>query len=153
MHEAFNAIFVETKLAGELMFYGRGAGGDPTASAVLGDIVQAAHHRVTGGRGSGESAYADLPILPIGESLTRYVVRVEVADEPGVLGRVTSAFGEHGVSIESMRQGVRRSEDGLASLTFMTHQAPEAALAATVDSIKKLADVDCVSSVLRAEGN
>ena len=75
------------------------------------------------------------------------------ADEPGVLGRVTSAFGEHGVSIESMRQGVRRSEDGLASLTFMTHQAPEAALAATVDSIKKLADVDCVSSVLRAEGN
>ncbi len=66
---------------------------------------------------------------------------------------MTSAFGEHGVSIESMRQGVRRSEDGLASLTFMTHQAPEAALAATVDSIKKLADVDCVSSVLRAEGN
>ncbi|AIF40371.1 homoserine dehydrogenase [Dermacoccus nishinomiyaensis] len=153
VHEAFNAVFVETKLAGELMFYGRGAGGDPTASAVLGDIVQAAHHRVTGGRGSGESADADLPILPIGESLTRYVVRVEVADEPGVLGRVTSAFGEHGVSIESMRQGVRRSEDGLASLTFMTHQAPEAALAATVDSIKKLADVDCVSSVLRAEGN
>ena len=153
VREAFNAVFVQTKLAGELMFYGRGAGGDPTASAVLGDIVQAARHRVTGGRGPGESAYKNLPILPIDDSLTRYVVRVEVADEPGVLGRVTSAFGEHGVSIESMRQGVRRSDDGLASLTFMTHQAPESALAATVETIKKLADVDCVSSVLRAEGN
>ena len=152
VREAFNAVFVETKLAGELMFYGRGAGGDPTASAVLGDIVHAARHRVSGSHGAGESAYANLPILPIGESLTRYVVRVEVADEPGVLGRVTSAFGDHGVSIESMRQGVRRSEDGLASLTFMTHEAPESALATTVDTIKKLPDVTSVTSVLRAEG-
>ncbi|MCT1988109.1 homoserine dehydrogenase [Dermacoccus abyssi] len=152
VREAFNAVFVETKLAGELMFYGRGAGGDPTASAVLGDIVHAARHRVSGSHGAGESAYANLPILPIGESLTRYVVRVEVADEPGVLGRVTSAFGDQGVSIESMRQGVRRSEDGLASLTFMTHEAPESALATTVDTIKKLPDVTSVTSVLRAEG-
>ena len=149
---AFNAVFVEAENAGELMFYGRGAGGDPTASAVLGDIVHAARHRVSGPHAAGESAYATLPILPIGESLTRYVVRVEVADEPGVLGRVTSAFGDQGVSIESMRQGVRRSEDGLASLTFMTHEAPESALATTVDTIKKLPDVTSVTSVLRAEG-
>lgn len=153
VREAFNAVFVQTKLAGELMFYGRGAGGDPTASAVLGDIVQAARHRVTGGRGPGESAYADLPILPIDESVTRFVVRVDVADEPGVLGRVTSAFGDHGVSIESMRQGMRRSDNGLASLTFMTHEAAESALAATVETIKKLPDVASVASVLRAEGN
>lgn len=153
VREAFNAVFVRTKLAGELMFYGRGAGGDPTASAVLGDIVQAARHRVTGGRGPGESAYAHLPILPIEDSVTRFVVRVDVADEPGVLGRVTSAFGAHGVSIESMRQGVRRSDDGLASLTFMTHEAAESALAATVETITKLPDVASVTSVLRAEGN
>lgn len=152
VREAFNAVFVESKLAGELMFYGRGAGGDPTASAVLGDVVQAARHRVVGGFGPAESAYADLPILPIGETTTSYVIRMDVVDEPGVLAAVTTVFGDHNVSIESMRQGVRRSEDGLATLTVMTHDASESALAATVSTLNELAQVSTVTSVLRAEG-
>ena len=152
VREAFNAVFVESKLAGELMFYGRGAGGDPTASAVLGDLVQAARNRLVGGYGPGESAYANLPVLPIEKSSTSYVIRLDVVDKPGVLGRVTSVFGDHEVSIESMRQGARRSTDGLASLTVMTQGAAESDLAATVETLKNLDDVHAVTSVLRAEG-
>ncbi|AKU19122.1 homoserine dehydrogenase [Luteipulveratus mongoliensis] len=152
VREAYNAVFIETELAGELMFYGQGAGGDPTASAVLGDLVQAARHKVTGSRGPGESAYADLPILPMAQVQTRYVIRTDVQDRSGVLAHVTSVFGTQGVSIESMRQGVRRSEDGLATLTIATHAASDAALARTVDQLRLLDDVSAVTSVLRMEG-
>ena len=87
VREAFNAVFVEAQAAGQLMFYGRGAGGEPTASAVLGDVVAVARHRVLGGRGPGESAYADLPLLGMGQAMTRYHISLDVADRPGVLGR------------------------------------------------------------------
>ncbi|MBB2890245.1 homoserine dehydrogenase [Flexivirga oryzae] len=152
VHGAFNAVFLDTALAGELMFYGQGAGARPTASAVLGDLVQAARHRVDGGHGPRESAYAHLPILPIASTHTSYFIRLDVLDRPGVLARVANVFGEHEVSIESMRQGVRRTEDGLALLQLVTHQATDAALAATVEGLRKLDDVHDVSSVLRAEG-
>lgn len=152
VHDAFNAVFVETQLAGDLMFYGQGAGGDPTASAVLGDLVQAARHRVTGGRGPGESSYAALPILPFGEVRTRYAIRVDVDDEPGVLALVATVLGDAGISIESMLQGARRSEDGLAPLTIATHEATEAQLADTVERLRGLDAVGDVSSVLRMEG-
>ena len=88
------------------MFYGKGAGGDPTASAVLGDVVAVARHRVGGGRGPGESAYADLPVLEMGQALTRYHISLDVADRPGVLAQVATAFAEHGVSIETVRQHI-----------------------------------------------
>ena len=152
VREAFNAVFLQTALAGELMFYGQGAGDRPTASAVLGDVVQAARHRVTGGRGPGESAHADLPILPIEQALTSYFVRMDVVDQPGVLARVANVFGSQGVSIESMRQGVRRPGDGLATLQIVTHQATDAALQKTVDGLRAHDDVDKVASVLRVEG-
>src|SRR5579875_504306 len=152
VHDAFNAVFLDTALAGELMFYGQGAGAAPTASAVLGDLVQAARHRVDGGHGPRESAYADLPILPIARTRTSYFIRLDVLDRSGVLARVANVFGAQGVSIESMRQGVRRSEDGMAILQLVTHQAPDAALAATVEGLRKLDDVHDVSSVLRVEG-
>jgi len=152
VHEAFNAVFLDTALAGELMFYGQGAGAAPTASAVLGDLVQAARHRIDGGHGPRESAYADLPILPIARTRTSYFIRLDVLDRSGVLARVANVFGAQGVSIESMRQGVRRSEDGMAILQLVTHQAPDAALAATVEGLRKLDDVHDVSSVLRVEG-
>lgn len=148
VHGAFNAVFLDTALAGELMFYGQGAGARPTASAVLGDLVQAARHRVDGGHGPRESAYAHLPILPIASTHTSYFIRLDVLDRPGVLARVANVFGEHEVSIESMRQGVRRTEDGLALLQLVTHQATDAALAATVEGLRKLDDVHDVSSVL-----
>jgi homoserine dehydrogenase len=152
VREAFNAVFVEADAAGELMFYGRGAGGDPTASAVLGDVVAAARHRVAGGRGPGESAYADLPVVDMGRAVTRYHISLDVADRPGVLAQVAAAFAEHGVSIETVRQQVSSEEDGRARLIVVTHRAPDAALSATVDALAALESVDDVASVMRVEG-
>ncbi len=151
VRDAYNAVFVEASAAGELMFYGKGAGGDPTASAVLGDVVAVARHRVAGGRGPGESAYADLPILPMGLSPTRYHISLEVADRPGVLAQVASAFAEQEVSIETVRQRAA-AETGKANLIIVTHQATEAALSATVDALAGLPSVDEVVSVMRVEG-
>jgi homoserine dehydrogenase len=152
VRDAFNAVFVEAEAAGELMFYGRGAGGDPTASAVLGDVVAVARHRVAGGRGPGESAYADLPVVDIGQAVTRYHISLDVADRPGVLAQVAAAFADHGVSIETVRQQVVAGGDGRARLIVVTHRAPDAALSATVEALAALEAVDDVASVLRVEG-
>jgi homoserine dehydrogenase len=161
VRDAFNAVFVEANAAGQLMFYGRGAGGDPTASAVLGDLVAVARHRVGGGRGPGESAYADLPVLPMGRAQTRYHISLDVADRPGVLAQVASAFADHDVSIETVRQQIARegtqpgtdgSGDGRANLVVVTHTAPDAALSATVEALSALPSVRAVDSVMRVEG-
>ena len=134
VREAYNAVFVEAGSAGELMFYGQGAGGDPTASAVLGDVVAVARHRVAGGKGPGESAYADLPVLPMGRARTRYHVSLDVADRSGVLAQVAQVFAAHEVSIETVRQQVvTEDEDGTptpprAALVIVTHSAEDAAL-------------------------
>ncbi len=154
VREAFNAVFVESEAAGELMFYGRGAGGQPTASAVLGDLVSVARNRVVGGRGPGESAYADLPLRPMGAVQTRYHVSLDVDDRPGVLAQVAQVFAEHAVSIETVRQQVRAREGGgeRAALVIVTHRAPDAALAATVDALAGLDTVASVDSVMRVEG-
>jgi homoserine dehydrogenase len=158
VRDAFNAVFVEAEAAGQLMFYGRGAGGDPTASAVLGDLVAVARHRVEGGRGSGESAYADLPVLPMGAAQTRYHISLDVADRPGVLAAVATAFADHGVSIETVRQKVVTHErDGHvesgANLVVVTHRAAESALAATVEALGAIETVREVVSVMRVEGD
>ncbi|MTD53674.1 homoserine dehydrogenase [Amycolatopsis pithecellobii] len=146
---AFNAVFVEADAAGELMFYGQGAGGAPTASAVLGDLVAVARNRVLGGRGPRESAHANLPVRPMGQTPTRYHVSLDVADRPGVLAQVAQVFADHGVSIAAVRQ-----RDGLstASLVIVTHLAPDAALDATVEAIGKMDVVREVVSVMRVEG-
>jgi homoserine dehydrogenase len=153
---AFNAVFVEADAAGSLMFYGQGAGGRPTASAVLGDLVSAARHRVVGGQGPRESSYADLPTRPMGEVPTRYHIRLDVADRPGVLAQVAHVFAEHEVSIETVRQTLIPDGDGgrgRAALVVVTHTAPDAALSATVDALSDLDVVDAVASVLRVEGS
>jgi homoserine dehydrogenase len=147
--DAFNAVFVEGEAAGQLMFYGRGAGGAPTASAVLGDVVAVARNRMTGGRGPGESAYADLVVRPMGQTLTRYHISLDVADRPGVLAAVATAFASHDVSISTVRQE-GRGED--ASLVIVTHAAPDRALSATVEDLRKLDIVRDVASVMRVEG-
>lgn len=155
VRDAYNAVFVEAAAAGELMFYGKGAGGDPTASAVLGDVVAVARHRVGGAKGPGESAYADLPVLPIGSALTRYHISLDVADRPGVLAQVATAFAEHGVSIETVRQQVvtdAETGEASANLIVVTHKAPDSALSATVDALADLPTVDEVTSVMRVEG-
>jgi homoserine dehydrogenase len=150
VREAFNAVFVECEAAGELMFYGRGAGGAPTASAVLGDVVAVARHKVSGGRGPGESAYADLRLRPMGETVTRYHVSLDVADRSGVLAQVATAFARHEVSIETVRQEKHGTDD--AVLVIVTHQATDAALSATVESLRGLDVVRRVLSVMRVEG-
>lgn len=153
---AFNAVFIEAENAGELMFYGRGAGGSPTASAVMGDVVSAARRLVLGGPGRTDSTIEVLPVLPIEAVATRYYIGLDAADQPGVLAKIASLFAENGVSIESMRQTVHRertdSEPGTAELRFVTHRAGEAALAATVEAIKGLDIINSITSVLRVEG-
>jgi homoserine dehydrogenase len=146
---AYNAVYVEADAAGELMFYGQGAGGAPTASAVLGDLVAVARNQVLGGRGPRESAHAALPVRPMGQTPTRYHVSLDVADVAGVLAQVAQVFAAHDVSIAAVRQRDRRST---ASLVVVTHLAPDAALQATVDEIAKLDVVHEVVSVMRVEG-
>jgi len=153
VRDAYNAVFVEAEAAGELMFYGRGAGGQPTASAILGDLVSVARNRVGGRRGPGESAYAALPVRPMGEVPTRYHISLDVADRPGVLAQVAQVFAEHGVSIETVRQRQHTGgSEARAALVVVTHTAPDAALAATVEALAELAIVEAVASVMRVEG-
>ena len=146
--EAYNAVFVEAESAW-LMFYGAGAGGTPTASAVLGDIVAVARNRLAGTRGPDASTYAGLPVMPMGETLTRYHVSLDVDDKPGVLAPVAEAFARHDVSIEAVRQASRGTE---AQLVIVTHTARDAALAATVRELEALPVVRAVASVMRVEG-
>ncbi|RAM35207.1 homoserine dehydrogenase [Arthrobacter globiformis] len=152
---AFNAVFVEAENAGELMFYGQGAGGTPTASAVLGDLVSAARRIVLGGPGRIESTTGHVPALPIDAATTSYYIGLDVADQPGVLAKIAQLFAEHGVSIEIMRQTIHRDADSnveSAELRIVTHRASEAALAATVEAVKALDVINSVTSVLRVEG-
>jgi homoserine dehydrogenase len=146
------------------MFYGRGAGGLPTASAVLGDLISAARNRVGGSRGPGESSYAELPLRAMGQVITRYHISLDVEDRPGVLAQVSKVIAEHGVSIETVRQqrvpaaepaageDVHESEPHRSSLVVVTHSAPDAALAATVQALAKLDVVAAVVGVMRVEG-
>jgi homoserine dehydrogenase len=150
VREAYNAVFVEAESAGRLMFYGAGAGGQPTASAVLGDIVAVARNQLAGTRGPDATTYADLPVLPMGQALTRYHVALDVADRPGVLAQVAQSFARHEVSIEAVRQEGRGDD---AQLVIVTHTAPDAALASCVDDLRAMAVVRAVASVMRVEGD
>jgi len=149
VRESFNAVFVEAKSAGQLMFYGKGAGGEPTASAILGDLVAVARHKVSGGIGPKESDYADLKIAKIGQTKTRYLIRLNVADKPGVLESVAHVFAAHGVSIQTVRQ---TGAGDKAELIVMTHSSTESALSETVKDLSNLPAVTDVASVLRVEG-
>ncbi len=152
---AFNAVVVEAEAAGRLMFYGQGAGGAPTASAVTGDLVMAARNRVLGSRGPRESRYAQLPVAPMGFIETRYYVSMNVADKPGVLSAVAAEFAKREVSIAEVRQEGVVDEGGQrvgARIVVVTHQATDAALSETVDALADLDVVQSVASVLRLEG-
>jgi len=149
VREAFNAVFVESDAAGQLMFYGPGAGGAPTASAVLGDLVTVARNRLSETRGAGESAYADRVVVPMGETRTRYHIAVDVDDRAGVLAEIAGAFAEEDVSIQTLRQEGRGAD---AQLVIVTHDATDAQLSRTVERLRGLEPVREVSSVMRVEG-
>lgn len=148
---AYNAVFVEAVAAGRLMFYGSGAGGTQTASAVLGDVVSAAKRHVAGGPGLADSIHANFEVLEMGRVLTRYLIQIEVSDQPGVLAQIANLFAEHEVSIETVEQSV--GENGsTASLEIGTHLASDASLASVVSALEKSDAVQKVSSVIRVEG-
>jgi homoserine dehydrogenase len=152
---AFNAVVVEAAAAGRLMFYGQGAGGAPTASAVTGDLVMAARNRVLGSRGPRESKYAQLSVAPMGVISTRYYVSMFVADRPGVLSSVAAEFAKREVSIAEVRQEGVAGEGGQpvgARIVVVTHRATDAALSETVTALGDLDVVQEISSVLRLEG-
>ena len=161
VHGANNAVFVEAESAGSLMFYGAGAGGVETASAVLGDLVSLARRHIAGGPGVPASQHADLPVFDIGQIVTRYAVTLEVTDEPGVLATLASVFSDHGVSLALVEQSMTPAQPGTASrsavsatatLVIGTHEATEAALAATVTDLAANRFVTNVASALRVEG-
>ncbi len=155
VHGGKNAVFVEADAAGDLMFYGAGAGGKETASAVLGDLVSAARRHVIGGPGVAESRHASLPILPMASIRTRYQITLAVHDRPGVLATIAELFREHGVSVETLVQSIASEPEGeipTASLVIGTHEASESSLAATVTSLAASGVVESVVSVLRVEG-
>lgn len=146
---AYNAVFVEAESAGQLMFYGAGAGGTQTASAVLGDLVSAAKRHLAGGPGLSDSVHADLEALPVQEIETRYQITLQVQDLPGVLASIASIFATHDVSVETVSQTPAEKD---ALLTVMTHKASEADLEQVVASLRKNEAVRSVTSVIRVEG-
>ncbi len=149
VHGAFNAVVVEAEAAGQLMFYGQGAGGAPTASAVLGDVVTTARNRVQNVVGVGESSYAALAVASPGDAVTRFHLIVDVDDRPGVLAAVASIFARNQVSIETVRQEIRGDQD--AELVIVTHPAPKRSLDETVADLREAPTVRSVLSVMRVE--
>lgn len=149
VRDAYNAVFVEAESAGSLMFYGRGAGGAPTASAILGDVVAVARHIALNSVGQRETDYADRDIAPIESTKTKFLIRLEVADKAGVLAAIATVFAKHGVSIQTVNQASRNSD---AEVTIVTHLATEGELKATVASLTAMDMVNKISSVIRVEG-
>lgn len=149
VHGAFNAVFVEAENAGELMFYGPGAGGAPTASAVLGDFVSLARRLVLGGPGVPETSHAQLHATSLDNVISRYSVGVLVEDRLGVLANITRILAEHGISVDSLRQSA--SHEGAAQIRMVTHSAKDSALRRAIAVIDALDTVREVNSVIRVE--
>jgi homoserine dehydrogenase len=149
VREAFNAVFVEGPHVGELMFYGRGAGGDPTATAVVGDLVTVARNLIAGARGVGCTCFHQRTIRPMAEHAGQYYILLRVEDRPGVLAEISSVFGWHLVSIKSVWQ---EGSGDAAQLVFVTHRALEDAFQHAVGELRDLSAVVEVRSMLRVAG-
>ncbi|WP_421082871.1 homoserine dehydrogenase [Rothia nasimurium] len=151
VHGAYNAVFVQAENAGELMFYGPGAGGAPTASAVLGDFVSLGRRLVLGGPGIPDSSHAKLAATAMSDVVSRYSVGIVVEDKLGVLANIARIFAEHGVSIETMRQN-KGGEDSSALIRIVTHRATDSNLRKTMAVVDALDTVRDITSVIRVEG-
>jgi homoserine dehydrogenase len=154
VRDSFNAVFVEGAAVGDLMFYGRGAGGFPTASAVLGDVIDGSVNLAKGSSAS-IGTFGPAVLRPVDDLRSAFYVNLEVLDRPGVLATVAGAFGDHGVSIRSMEQEAPDEDGpaGTARLTFITHSAREADVRATLGELRGLDAVASVGSVLRVVGD
>ena len=149
VRDAFNAVFIEGERVGQLMFYGRGAGGDPTAVSVAGDLVTVARHLVAGGHGVGCTCRLDRRIRSMDNTTGQYYLNLHVEDRPGVLAEIADHFGRNGVSIERVWQEGSGDE---ATLVFITHRAQEGAFQKTLQELRELPAVRAVQSLLRVEG-
>lgn len=149
VRDAFNAVFIEGERIGQLMFYGPGAGGDPTATAVVGDLVTAARNRMSGGRSMGCTCALERRIRPMDDTRGQYYLNLHVADRPGVLAEIAGDFAHNGVSIERVWQEGSGDE---ATLVLITHRAQEGALQKTLQELRESPAVRSVASVLRVEG-
>jgi homoserine dehydrogenase len=148
VRDAFNAVFVEGPRVGELMFYGRGAGGDPTATAVVGDLIAVARNLIAGTRGVGCTCFYERTIRPMAEMTGQYYILLRVEDRPGVLAEIAGALGRNEVSIKSVwQEGIGAD----AQLVFVTHRAQEGAFQQAVSELEAIAGVEEVRSVLRVE--
>jgi homoserine dehydrogenase len=146
VHGAMNAVFVEGAMSGPLMWLGQGAGGFPTATAVLGDVLDAARNKVSGRHDVPFSGDPTLRRVPAGELSSVFYLSIDVMDRPGVLAAVAGVFGEHRVSIQSMEQSGVGDE---ARLSFMTHRAIANDVYATIDDLAKLEPVDSIGACIR----
>jgi homoserine dehydrogenase len=150
VRDVFNAVFVEAEEVGELMFLGRGAGGAPTASAVVSDIVEIARNVKSGGRTPGFTySHSEARIRPPEEARVRYYIVLSVMDQPGVLSGVAGVFARHDISIASVRQ---EGTGDSASLVLITHSATEGSHLATLEELQRLDAVKSIDSKMRVEG-
>ena len=149
VRDAFNAVFVEGERVGQLMFYGRGAGGDASATSVVGDVVLAARHVALGGRATGCTCVRDRAVQAMAETMGQYYLNLHVEDRPGVLAEIAACFAAHDVSIERVWQEGAGDE---ATLVFITHRAREGDFQDTLDALRKMDVVRAVASLLRVEG-
>ena len=150
VNDSFNAIWVRGDAVGEVMFYGRGAGDLPTGSAVVGDIIEVAKNRVRGVRNLDHAPLDKALMQPFERAQTRFCVRMQVADLPGTIAKIAGAFGEAGVSIESIVQ--RHSDGTVAEIFWMTHQTTQSKMNGAMKAFEASGVVREVSSVLRVEG-
>ncbi len=148
VREAFNGVFVEGPNVGELMFYGRGAGGEPTATAVVGDLVSVARNLLAGTRGVGCTCFLERTVRPMSEMEGQYYILLRVEDRPGVLAEIASVFGRNGVSIKSVWQEGTGAD---AQLVFITHRAREGSFQQAVTDLGGVRAVEEVRSILRVE--
>lgn len=152
VNDVFNAIFVKGDAVGETMFYGRGAGELPTASAVAGDIMDAARNTLHQNRGRNAcTCYDKKPIKPMGDTITKYYVRLLVLDKPGVLASIASVFGNQEVSLNSVIQ--KRTLGEKAELVFVTHEVLERNIQDALVIIGGMSTVEQISNVIRVIGS
>ena len=148
VRESFNAVFLEGSEVGDLMLYGRGAGGGPTASAILGDVISAARN-LQKGVSSDLGTLSEFAIRPIDETASAFYLQLDVEDQPGVLAAVASVFGEHEVSIRSMEQ---QGHGATAHLVFITHKARESDVQSTLRELRDLKEVRDIGALIRVIG-
>jgi homoserine dehydrogenase len=150
--DSFNAVMATGDAVGEVMFYGRGAGSDPTGSAVVGDLIEAARNIRSGrNRLVRHEPMQSTAICKFDDIVTRFCVRMQVADQPGVLAQIAAVFGKHGISLESVLQ--KSSDDRSAEIFWMTHRCPQRAMNSSLQDFEQMSTVNEVSSVLRVEGD